>query len=373
MDLRGCVRNTDYGVKFRISELPQAPSRRPASAELVKLVRPVSNTGDKMSFVRTTHSINLVSRSMVFPMFRSKIVGSCCPRISLFLCVVMLRLTLGASENVGEPIGRNSEKTSQNFAARKEHMKVALGSADLLSVGSLPTDKTRKVETVPKGLLKSELVRVKDQQLQLKAGIVKKENLVREFTDKVFLLEQGISQLGHELQKDRVLVSELEKSINSIQARICDGSCTVNRFDENNESLTDINLLPADVFKWPAMLEDSFVREPTKWVPVPESLPQVRTRLDQLTSRLMKMLLIQKEGQKSQSRTLGQPNEELDVTVEMHHPNPESVDGKKQSATPESSQGVYWFRSQCCVCWRLWLNGILFRLLGQCSLQRFVE
>ena len=28
--------NTGYGIKFRISELPQAPGRRPASAELVK-------------------------------------------------------------------------------------------------------------------------------------------------------------------------------------------------------------------------------------------------------------------------------------------------------------------------------------------------
>ena len=97
-------------------------------------------------------------------------------------------------------------------------MNDALDSAGVLSDGSLSTDKTRKVETVPKGLLESELVRVKEQQLQLKAGIDKKEKLVREFTDKVFILEQRISQLGHELQTDRVLVSELEKPINLIQA-----------------------------------------------------------------------------------------------------------------------------------------------------------
>ena len=52
---------------------------------------------------------------------------------------------------------------------------------------------------------------------------------------------------------------ELENPINSIQARICDGSCTVNRLDENNELLTHIDLLPADILKWPAMLENSFV------------------------------------------------------------------------------------------------------------------
>lgn len=102
-----------------------------------------------MSFVRTTHSINLVSRSMIFPMLRSKIDRSCCPRISLFLCVIMLCLALGASGIVGEPIGRNSEKNSQSYAARKEHMNVALGSAGVLSGGSLSTDKNRKVETVP--------------------------------------------------------------------------------------------------------------------------------------------------------------------------------------------------------------------------------
>ena len=141
-----------------------------------------------MSSDRTTHSINLVSRSMVFPMFRSKFDRLCLPRIRLFLCVVMLRLALGASEMVGEPIGRNNEKNSQIYAARKEHMNVALGSAGVLSGGRVSTDKTCKVETVPKGLLESELVRVKDQQLQLKAGIVEKEKLVREFTDKVFVL-----------------------------------------------------------------------------------------------------------------------------------------------------------------------------------------
>ena len=105
-------------------------------------------------------------------------------------------------------------------------------------------------------------MRVKDQQLQLKAGIVEKEKLVREFTDKVFVLEQRISQLGHELQTDRNLVSELEKPIISIQARIGDGRYTVN---ENNE------LLPADIFKWPEVLEKSFVREPVKWASDPET------------------------------------------------------------------------------------------------------
>ena len=75
----------------------------------------------------------------------------------------------------------------------------------------------------------------------------------------MFILEQRISQLGHELRTDRVLVSELEKPINLIQAQIYDGSCSVNQFDENNEMMTDINLLPADVLKWPDMLENSFV------------------------------------------------------------------------------------------------------------------
>ena len=65
---------------------------------------------------------------------------------------------------------------------------------------------------------------------------------------------------------------------------------------------------------------------------MPESFPQVRIRLDQLTSLLMKMLLIQKEGQELQFRTLGQPKEELDVTVEMHCPDPGSVDGKKSKS-----------------------------------------
>ena len=96
----------------------------------------------------------------------------------------------------------------------------------------------------------------------------------------MFILEQRISQLGHELRADRILVSELEKPINSIEAQI--GRCTVRRFDENNEWFTDINLLRADVFEWPAMLEDSFIREHAKWVPVVESLPQVRFRLNQL-------------------------------------------------------------------------------------------
>ena len=154
----------------------------------------------------------------------------------------MLCLALGASEIVGEQIGRNSKRNSQSYAARKEHMNVALGSSlssGVLSDGSLSTDKTRKVETVPKGLLESELVRVKDQQRQLRAGILRKEKLVREFTEKMFAMEQKISQLGHELQLDHVLVLELEKPINSIQAQICDCRCTVNRFDENNGLLTD--------------------------------------------------------------------------------------------------------------------------------------
>ena len=83
-------------------------------------------------------------------------------------------MALGASEIVGEQIGRNSKKKSQIYAARKIYMNFALGSAGVLSDGSLSTDKTRKVETVPKGLLESELVQVKEQQLQLKAGIDKR-------------------------------------------------------------------------------------------------------------------------------------------------------------------------------------------------------
>ena len=73
-------------------------------------------------------------------------------------------------------------------------------------------------------------MRVKKQQLQLKAGIDKKEKLVREFTDKVLILEQSISQLGHELQTDCTLLSNLEKQTNSTQDQIFDGVCTVNRF-----------------------------------------------------------------------------------------------------------------------------------------------
>ena len=57
----------------------------------------------------------------------------------------MLCLALGASEIVGEPISRNSEKNSQSYAARKEHMNVALGSAGVLSDGSLSTDKLAKL------------------------------------------------------------------------------------------------------------------------------------------------------------------------------------------------------------------------------------
>ena len=96
----------------------------------------------------------------------------------------MLRLTLGASEIVGEPFGRNNiEKSSRSDAARKEHMNVALGSAGVMSDGKLSTDKTCKVEKVPKGLLELELVRVKNQQLQIKAGIDTKEKLIRENTD----------------------------------------------------------------------------------------------------------------------------------------------------------------------------------------------
>ena len=111
----------------------------------------------------------------------------------------MLCLALGASEIVAEPIGRNSEKNSRSYTTRKEHMNVALGSASVSSDGNLSTDKTSKVETVPKGLLESARVLVKNHQLQFKAGIVRKEKLVREFRDKVFVLEQRISQLGHEL------------------------------------------------------------------------------------------------------------------------------------------------------------------------------
>ena len=245
-------------------------------------------------------------------MFRSKILRLCLPRISSFLCIIMLCLGLGASEIVGEPISRNSEKNSQIYAARKEYMNFALGSAGVLSDGSLSTDKTRKVETVPQGLLESELVRVKDQQRQLRAGILRKEKLVREFTEKMFAMEQKISQLGHELQLDHVLVLELEKPINSIQARIFDGRCTINHFDEKNGFLTDINLLPADILKWPAMLEDSFIREAAKWVPVGESSSQVRFRLNQLKSRLMKL---RRGGQESQSRMLAHPIEKQDVSV----------------------------------------------------------
>ncbi len=104
-----------------------------------------------MSSNRTTDSINLVSRSMVFPMFRSKFDRLCLPRIRLFLCVVMLRLALGASEFVGEPIGRNNEKNSQIYAARKEHMNVALGSAGVLSGGRVSTDKLAKLRQFRRG------------------------------------------------------------------------------------------------------------------------------------------------------------------------------------------------------------------------------
>ena len=83
---------------------------------------------------------------------------------------------------------------------------------------------------VPNGLLESELALVKDQQLQLKAGIIRKDQLVCEFTDRVFVLEQRISQLGHELQTDCTLLSNLEKQTNSTQDQIFDGVCTVNRF-----------------------------------------------------------------------------------------------------------------------------------------------
>ena len=86
----------------------------------------------------------------------------------------------------------------------------------------------------------------------------------------------------------------LKKQKTSIQAQIFDGVRTVNRFDQNNEMMTDINLLVADVFKWPAILEDSFVQEPAKWVPEVELLPQVRIRLDQLKLLLMKLLFIRK-------------------------------------------------------------------------------
>ncbi len=74
----------------------------------------------------------------------------------------MLHLALGASEIVGEPIGRNNLKTSRKYAARKEQMMVALGSAGILSGGRVSTDKTSNVETFPKGLLESELVQIED-------------------------------------------------------------------------------------------------------------------------------------------------------------------------------------------------------------------
>ena len=63
-------------------------------------------------------------------------------------------------------------------------------------------------------------------------------------------------------------MSGLDKPINLVQAQICGFRCTVNRFDENNELMTDINLRPADIFKWPANTD----------------LPQVRIRLAQLNS-----------------------------------------------------------------------------------------
>ena len=59
----------------------------------------------------------------------------------------MLCLALGALEIVAGPIGRNSEKNSQSYTARKEHMNVALGSARVSSNGNLSTDKTHKVDT----------------------------------------------------------------------------------------------------------------------------------------------------------------------------------------------------------------------------------
>ena len=154
---------------------------------------------------------------------------------------------------------------------------------------------------------------MKNQQLQIKAGIDTKEKLIREYTDKAFVLDQRISQLRHELKTNRILEAGLEEPINSIQARIFGGFCTVNRLDENNELLPDLHLLPDDVSKWPAMLESSFVREPAKWVPDKEFSPQVRIRLDTLKSRVMKAVTLEKDSQESRSDKSEQHNGEPDI------------------------------------------------------------
>ena len=63
------------------------------------------------------------------------------PRINLLLCVIMLHLTLGASEIVDQPSGCNTvEKSSQRDTARKEHLNVAVGGVGVISDGKPSTN-----------------------------------------------------------------------------------------------------------------------------------------------------------------------------------------------------------------------------------------
>ena len=65
VDLKGCDKNTGYGIKFSISELPRALGWRPGSAEqLVKRFRTVGMRGQELSSNLTLRKINLVTRTV---------------------------------------------------------------------------------------------------------------------------------------------------------------------------------------------------------------------------------------------------------------------------------------------------------------------
>ena len=110
--------------------------------------------------------------------------------------------------------------------------------------------------------------------------------------------------------------------------------------------------------------------EPATWVVESLCHCQVRILLDQSKSQLMKLLLIQREGQESQSYILAQPtepNKELDVnmaraclnnvfpeitlnydnnpTQETQHPDPESALGQED---------VDYARVICKAVWIFW-------------------
>ena len=77
MDLRRCDENTGFGIKLSISELPQAPGRRQASAEKLKKFRPVNMTWSVFFQMFWNNSDTLAHRRLCRTAARGRAAGSC--------------------------------------------------------------------------------------------------------------------------------------------------------------------------------------------------------------------------------------------------------------------------------------------------------